>query len=148
MSNTTSTQPEPLGYDPALLSNVAHAMQLRLVVLFGSWATSSPPPAAESDVDIAVLGCPSARFWECYTALDGVFPQRRLDLVRLEAADPLLRYEVTRQGILLAGDPDSFCEYRAFAYRDFVDSADLFALEQRMFEKKMHILGRQLRDPP
>ncbi|MCG6867598.1 MAG: hypothetical protein LJE91_02380 [Gammaproteobacteria bacterium] len=53
-----------------------------------------------------------------------------------------------QSGRLLDGDPDLFCEYRAYAYRDFVDSADLFALEQTLFEKKMARIKGLLHDSP
>ncbi len=42
-----------------------------------------------------------------------------------------------RAGVLLWGDVDDFLEYKVFAYRDFVDSADLRELEEALFRKKM-----------
>lgn len=32
---------------------------------------------------------------------------------------------------------DDFLEYKAFAFRDFLDSEDLRALEEKLFQKKM-----------
>ena len=58
-----------------------------------------------------------------------------LDMARIESAGALFRHEIMRVAILLYGDPDLFCEYRAYAYRDFVDSADLLALEETLFLK-------------
>lgn len=134
----------PLPYDPDRLAEAVCAIRPRLLILFGSWATASPPPGPESDVDMAILGCPKEKFWECHRLLSAACPEHELDLVRLEDADPLFRDEVMRQGILLAGDPDQFCDDRAYAYRDFVDSADRFALEQTLFEKKMANLKQQI----
>jgi len=130
------------------LSCAAREFGLRLVVLFGSHAKGRLQPGPESDVDVAVSGCPSEKYWECYKAIDEAFGGVELDLVRLEYADPLFRYEIMQSGILLEGDPDIFCEYRAYAYRDFIDSADLFALEQTLFRKKMARLREQLHDSP
>lgn len=141
-------QRDSLRYDSSQLASAAQAMHLSFVVLFGSWATSRPVPGPESDVDVAVLGCPAQKLWECAAALAEAFPAQALDIVRLEDADPLLRHEVMQRGIMLWGDPDQFCEYRAYAYRNFVDSADLRALEQKLFEKKMDILRRQIHDSP
>ena len=137
-----------LAYDPERLAQVAQAMGLRLVVLFGSRAKGSPPPAPESDVDIAVLGMPEARLWDGFGALYEVFPDHPLDVVRLENADPLFRHEILHKGILLWGDPILFSEYRAYAYRDFTDAADLFALQRALFAKKMKRLEETLRDSP
>jgi hypothetical protein len=93
------------------------------------------------------LGCRTEEFLDCYADLAEVFRRYSLDLVRLEDADPLLRHEILHQGILLRGDPDLFCEYRAYAYRDFVDSSDLFALEDRLFRKKMARMKERLHGP-
>lgn len=134
-----------LEYDPERLADVAQRYGLRLVVLYGSHAKHRAGP--ESDLDIAILGCQTEAFLDCYTDLAEVFQRHSLDLVRLEDADPLLRHEIMHQGILLRGDPDLFCEYRAYAYRDFVDSSDLFALEDRLFRKKMARIKEKLYGP-
>jgi predicted nucleotidyltransferase len=133
----------PVDYDPARLEAVRAKLGLKLVVLFGSRATGSPPPAPDSDLDLAVLGSragPPLRSWNCYQELAEVFGGVNLDLVLLHGADPLLRYEIMSRGTLLCGDIDEFLEYRAFAFRDFVDSADLRALEETLFRKKMSYL--------
>ena len=137
-----------LTYDAERLAQVAQGMRWRLVVLFGSWAKGSPPPAPGSDVDIALLGMSEAGYADGLNALYDMFPGRPLDVVRLENADPLFRHEIMHRGVLLWGDPDLFSEWRAYAYRDFTDAADLFALEQALFAKKLKRLGEQLGDPP
>lgn len=142
-TNMTAKKPP---YDAHALAQEAQALGLRLIVLFGSWAKGNPPPGPNSDVDIAVLGLADAEFWDGFKALSRAFQDYPLDVVLLEHADPLLRHEIMHKGILLWGDVDLFSEYRAYAYRDFIDSADLFALEEALFKKKMKYLGEQLRD--
>jgi uncharacterized protein len=130
-------------YDPERLEAVCRELGLRLVVLFGSRATGMPPPPPESDLDVAVLGSRGGApvtFWGCYRELAEVFGGMDLDLVLLHEADPLLRWEIMSRGSLLCGDPDEFLEYRAFAFRDFVDSEDLRELEDALFRKKMAFL--------
>ncbi|WP_205617063.1 type VII toxin-antitoxin system MntA family adenylyltransferase antitoxin [Pelomicrobium methylotrophicum] len=141
MSVPARDQPMP-EYDPERLADVAQRYGLRLVVLYGSHAKHRAGP--ESDLDIAVLGCRAEEFLDCYTDLAEAFQRYSMDLVRLEDADPLLRQEIMHQGILLRGDPDSFYEYRAYAYRDFVDSSDLFALEDLLYRKKMARMKEKL----
>lgn len=136
------------GIDKEQLAAVAHRLGLRLVVLYGSHATHRPEPSPESDVDIAVLGCQADKFWECYKALSEALGSLPLDMVRIEDADALFRQEIMRAAILLYGDPDLFYEYRAYAYRDFVDSADLFALEEALFQKKMAHIKECLHGSP
>ncbi|MBW3630419.1 MAG: nucleotidyltransferase domain-containing protein [Gemmatimonadetes bacterium] len=130
-------------YDAARLKAVCERLELRLVVLFGSRAAGSRPPASDSDLDLALRAGPAGvpgGLLACYDELSQVFQGETLDLVLLAKADPLLRYEVMRAGILLHGDSGEFLEYRAYAYRDFVDSADLRDLEATLFRKKLEYL--------
>jgi len=137
-----------LGFDKNQLATVAQDYGLRLVLLYGSRAEGRARP--DSDLDIAMMGCPNERFWSCYDAMGKVFfrVSLNLDLVRLESADALFRYEIMRVAVLLYGDPDLFFDYRAYAYRDFVDSSDLFALEAALSRKKMSRIEKQLHDSP
>lgn len=135
-----------LRIDRQSLSSVSRSFGIRLVVLFGSRAKGRPEPRPESDVDIAIHGCPRERYWDCYKAINEAISVAELDLVRLEEADPLFRDEIMQSGVLLDGDPDFFFEFRAYAYKDFVDSADLFTLEETLFRKKMQRLGELFND--
>jgi predicted nucleotidyltransferase len=130
--------------DGQRLSAVSAQFGLRLVLLFGSAARGQARP--DSDCDIAVAGCPPDRFWDLSVALQATIRGgAQLDLVRLEPADPLFRYEILRDAVLLYGDPDLFCEFRAFAFRDFHDSASLFALERTLLRKKLARIKERLR---
>ncbi len=127
-------------HDAAALAAALAEMGARFVAAFGSRVTGRPWPTENSDIDLAVrLAAPEAgrRFWEVRQAFAAVFPDHDVDVVLLDTADPLLRWEIMGPGVLLAGDIDEFLEYRAYAYRDFVDSADLRALEDRLFRKKL-----------
>lgn len=133
----------PLSIDHERIAAVAARFGLRLMVLFGSRARGRARP--ESDVDVAVAGCPPARLWELNGALQDVLSDGvMLDLVRLEDADALFRHEIMHDAVILHGDPDLFCEYRAFAFRDFVDSAGLFALEHVLLRRKLAWLKERL----
>ncbi len=133
-----------LPVDATALDVIAKAQGLKMIVLYGSHARRKPPPGPDSDLDLAILGCPTDRFWTCLQALSAQFPDHPVDLVRLEDADPLLRHEIMSVGRLWYGDPDGFCEYRAFAFRDFMDSADLRRLEQSLARRKLIWLEEQL----
>lgn len=127
---------------------------LRAVVLFGSRVTGSPVPGSDSELDVAVLtdrarssdpsSGPGTRFHEIYARLARVFSDHSLDLAFLDDAEPLFRWEVVREGVLLRGDPDAWAHYQAFAYRAYVDSADLRALEKTLSEKKRGRLRRMV----
>lgn len=83
-------------------------------------------------------------FSDIHGQLTRAFPGDSIDLAFLRNVDPLFRWEIVRDGRLLWGDPVDFLEYRAFAFRDYVDSADLRALERALFLKKMAMIHRVL----
>ncbi|GAB5534156.1 MAG: hypothetical protein Rubg2KO_04050 [Rubricoccaceae bacterium] len=124
-------------FDPNALDAAARQLGLRLVVGFGSRASRSErAPAPDSDLDLALLA--GDRHVSVFDALDTLapaFPGADLDLVILNGADPLIRFEAMDGGDLLWGDPDLFAEQAAYAYRAFVDSADLRATETALARK-------------
>ena len=141
--------PSVIKYDAESLVRVCRELDVRLLVLFGSYAAGRPLPRQQSDLDLAVMPGYDTRYTlETYVArLCPVFDNYSLDLVFLNRADPLFRYEIMRTALLLYGDRNDFFEYRAFAYKDFIDSEDLRALEENLFQKKMAFLCRQLSVP-
>jgi predicted nucleotidyltransferase len=89
--------------DHERLSAVAAQFGLRLVLLFGSVARGQAQ--ADSDCDIAVAGCPPDRVWDLSVALqETIRSGAQLDLVRLEPADPLFRYEILSDAVLPGGN--------------------------------------------
>lgn len=137
----------PLNYDAVALAAECDRLHLRRVILFGSYATGSPVPGPDSDIDLAVSFFADRErrsVRELHDSLDAVFEDRSLDIVLLSDADPLFRWEIMADGVLLHGDELDFLEFRAFAFRDFVDSADLRRLEATLFEKKMDWIRRRL----
>jgi predicted nucleotidyltransferase len=125
------------------LHEVAERLGLRMIVLFGSRATGTPPPGPDSDVDLAIAVADPRKpvdEWVIAGELAKLFPHESLDVVFMENADSLFRWEIVREGVLLFGDELAYLELRAFAYRDFIDSADLRALEAVLFERKLAYL--------
>jgi predicted nucleotidyltransferase len=95
---------------------------VRLAVLFGSAARRTDRP--DSDIDLAVLLEGEA---------DSVSPLavtleravgRPVDLVWLDSAPPLLRFEIAREGlVLVARDDEAWANFRAQAMIDWWDWA-------------------------
>ncbi len=111
--------------DRSHLREVCTRLAVRLLVLFGSRATGRPVPCADSDVDLALaLLDPRERrsIREYRSAVAELLPEAALDVVLLHDADPLFRWEIMGDSVLLWGEPQDYLELRAFAYRDFVDS--------------------------
>jgi predicted nucleotidyltransferase len=120
---------------------------LRFIILHGSYAKREEH--SESDFDIAVLGNQVIGFRELLDVhgsldevLEGVGIQD-LDVKSLDRVDPLFRFLVVRDSILLAGDPHDYNEFKAYAFRDYVDSTDLRMLERRMVQSKQKMLSER-----
>jgi len=93
---------------------------VRLAVLFGSAVKGALKP--DSDIDIGVLLEPGTEPSPTLgVALDRA-AGRSVDLVWLDAAPPLLRFEIARDGLVLAArDPHGWAEFRARAMIDWWD---------------------------
>jgi predicted nucleotidyltransferase len=95
---------------------------VRLAVLFGSAARLEAVPG--SDLDVGILFEPGR---ESAAALDVVLARatgRCVDLVRLDSAPPLLRFEIARDGrVLLERTPHAWVDFRARAMTDWWDWA-------------------------
>lgn len=102
---------------------------LELAVLFGS--TARHDAAAGSDLDIAVLGVPSERLSMLQAELERII-RTPVDLVAIEAAPPLLRFEMARDGIvLIERTPHRWSDVRARAMVDWWDWAPTARLFQQ-----------------
>jgi len=95
---------------------------VRLAVLFGSAARGES--GLDSDLDVGVLFEAGGES----TAGLGVALERatgsRLDLIALDAAPPLLRFEIARDGrVLVERAPHAWADFRARAMTDWWDWA-------------------------
>jgi predicted nucleotidyltransferase len=103
---------------------VDHMPDLTLAVLFGSAARGSA--ASGSDVDVGVLyrGEVTADSLSSLFVILERATGRRIDLVPLNTAPPLLRFEVARDGVLLLERaPNAWSTFRAKAMVDWWDWA-------------------------
>ncbi|MEQ1898149.1 MAG: nucleotidyltransferase domain-containing protein [Vicinamibacterales bacterium] len=91
--------------------------ELQLAVMFGSAARGAL--TRESDLDIGILGVSPARLPDLGVRLARI-AGRDADLVALETAPPLLRFEIARDGVLLLErDPGQWADVRARAMVDW-----------------------------
>lgn len=131
----------------ALLAETGQKHNLRFIILHGSYAKGPSHPG--SDLDIAIVRGRRVEFEELlqiHAELASVFGdnrERELDLKTLHSVDPLFRYLVTRDGALLYGDPVAYEEFKAYAFRDYMDSQDLRQLEYHMTKTKQRLLTQR-----
>lgn len=116
--------------------------QIRLAVLYGSLARGQQ--RRDSDVDLGVALDDEDRWLlgEIEVAI-GRRLQRDVDLVDLRRAPPLLRFEISRDGVLLLErEPDTWTSFKARAMVDWWDWAPTARFLHRAAAAR---LRRQLR---
>ena len=96
---------------------MAHWPEVRLAVLFGSAALGDSRPASDVDVGLILEPYSAPLLFRVEAAL-GRVTGRPLHVVLLEEASPLLRFEVSRDGVLL-------CEREEGLWTDFKTRAML-----------------------
>ena len=129
------------------IEELAKKYKIRFIVLFGSQATGSP--RKDSDFDIAVF---MDKFNDLDTYNDVLFglekilevPAEKIDLTNLKTSDPLLRHEITSKGKLLFGNELEYLEFKAFSFRDYIESRKLLDLESFLVKKRHKLLGDAL----
>lgn len=125
------------------LAKIAHTYDLRFVILHGSYATGQE--REDSDLDIAVVPrnhLETERFLSLHHELSALFTSYELDFKTLEKADPLFRFEVVKDGVLLYGDETDYEQYKAVSFRMYVDAKPLFELEKILIKKNQEHLKK------
>lgn len=112
---------------------------LSLAVLFGSRATGRARP--DSDVDIAIVPADASLALGLELALAARLSSalaREVDLVRLDRASTLLRWQIARDGILLLAEPGwEWVRFRARAASEYADIADSLERAAKLFRRRI-----------
>lgn len=121
------------------IDDIGKKYNLRFIILHGSYAKGLQHES--SDLDIAVVGNQYIVF-DTLIKLFGPFGNifgdncnRELDVKSLHGVDPLFRYLVVRDGILLYGNETDFNEFKAYTTNAFEDAQKLFQLEEVLVKK-------------
>jgi len=121
------------GSEGQALEEVARRHRIRLIVQFGSSLTGKTH--SQSDVDLAVLlEGPPLSFGEhadLAHELQGLFPDREVDLAFLNRADPLFLKKVTEACRLLYGRTSDLQQLKIYAFKRYQDHRKYLDLERR-----------------
>ena len=140
-----------LKFDKEKLNDFAKKADIKFAVLFGSRAVEKV--ADESDFDIAVslkngksIFDDLGKYSEMLENFAKIFSanEDKIDLTDLNNANILLRYEITKNGVLLFGDPQDYEELKSFSFRDYVDAKPLFDLEDKIIKKRLSFIKESL----
>jgi predicted nucleotidyltransferase len=106
-----------------LRERAASLPEVRLAVLFGS--TARGQARKDSDVDLGLLLKPVSRSERLHVEAElARAAGREVDFIRLDEAPPLLRFEITREGVvLLEREEGLWASFKAKAMVDWWDWA-------------------------
>ena len=113
--------------------------RLKLAILFGSAAKGAL--RADSDVDVAIL--PAAQDIALHAELElqaelSRVCERDVDLVRLDLAPTLVKWQVVRDGqVLLEQAPFAAARFRAMAAAEYLDFAPAFDRASETFRRRL-----------
>ena len=111
------------------INQIGRKYSLRLILLYGSFARGETH--ADSDLDIAILGKKPLNLdtlLSIYAEMPFIFgdnKRRELDLSSLHNVNPLFRFYVMRDSVLLYGKSIDYYSFKAYAFRDYQESQSL-----------------------
>ncbi len=144
MSETNSIQ-----FNKKKLQELCEKFGLSLVILFGSNAKKKGIKP-ESDVDIGIQVKDKDTIVKkdlaLLSAFTEAFEHNKIDLTYLNYADPLLLYEIVKDGILIYQDKKGrFAEFKIKALKRHFDAKKFYELEdiclQRFTQRKQEKQG-------
>ncbi len=125
------------------INKIAKKYNLKLTVIYGSFAKDKNHP--KSDLDIAVLGEEELNFeivLELFSEFSRIFADIEVDVKSLHRVDAFFRYQVMQDSILIYGKPLEYHNFKAYAFRAYMDSKDLLCLEKIMSQKTISYLRK------
>jgi predicted nucleotidyltransferase len=131
-----------LEFDQKKIDEVAKAHDLKLMLLFGSHAKGTAK--SDSDLDVAVLGnnpIGTDQIIDLNNDLAEVFQVKEIDVKSLHNTNPLFRFQVTKDSKLLYGRRRDYLAFRAYAFRDYIDSQSLLRLKEKLIQKRLNKLN-------
>lgn len=127
------------------IDDVAKKYGLKLLLLFGSQVQGKTN--FDSDFDIAYLPKKSldgGEEIEMNCDLMDVFQTDKIDQVNIKRANPLLLYEISRNSKLLFGEEMEYLEFKARAFRIYIESQSLFELKSILIKKRQRLLRQSI----
>lgn len=125
------------------IKKIAQKYNLEMVLLFGSQVNGRAKP--NSDIDIAYSAqklLSTNEKIDLNNDLCDFFKKDIIDQVDIKNANPLLLYEISQNSKLIFGKEIDYLEFKAFAFRNYIDSESLFKLEDLLIRKRHKELGK------
>jgi len=126
-------------------AKIAQKYNLEMILLFGSQVNGRAKP--DSDIDIAYSAqkpLSTNEKLDLNNDLSDLFHKDIVDQVDIKNANPLLLHEISTNSQLLFGKEIDYINFRARAFRVFIDSESLFKLEELLIKKRQKFLSEMI----
>lgn len=134
---------KPVQPGPTAVNDIAQRYGLKLLIYFGSYQTESY--RTDSDIDIAYLAGKLLTTEErlgLHKDLMIAHRKSEIDLVDLQTAEPMLRYEIARGGKVLFEEEDGlFDRYALFYIKRIYELRPIIKDRMRMLMKEIKELN-------
>ena len=120
---------------------IANHFQLKLIVVFGSFASGKN--RKDSDLDIGIIGSREVSFEDqigLTNQLSLIF-NKNVDLSVLNNANPLLLFQASNNAILLYGSHQDFLKFKLYAFKSYHDYAPYFEMEKKLNKRIIKSYG-------
>lgn len=107
------------------LASLAQAFGIKLALVYGSVAKGQAGPKSDLDLGLWLAdsaGLTGGRYFDLMAKLQAVFPQKEVDAVILNHADPLFLKQIASHFKLIYGRPSQAQDFYLYAisrYQDF-----------------------------
>lgn len=118
------------------IKKIAKKHNLSLILVFGSWATGTVH--SNSDLDVAVMAKGDFDYRNhsrLLFDLGEIFPEKEIDLVLINHADPLLLKKILENCKILYGSKRELYELKIYAFKKYCDYQKYFDLEEKFVHK-------------
>lgn len=112
--------------------------EVRLAVLFGSTARGTARRGSDLDIGVSLADCPADPYGNALAVSLERLTGRTVDLILLDSAPPLLRFEISRDGLLLVErEAHAWSTFRAHAMIDWWDWAPTARMVHRIAVERL-----------
>lgn len=116
---------------------------LDFMVFYGSAARGNPVTKTP-DIDIAVYrrgGVETKEYLTIVSEVQATLAGREVDVKLLNETNPLFRYEVMREGVLIAGETKLYQDFYLYSYRDYQETKPLYRLMAASQKLRQNLLN-------
>lgn len=128
-----------MNIDKSQFNQLAKKYDLKLLLAFGSQVGGDINK--DSDFDIAYISNKKIdNLVDLNCDLIDIVNNDKVDMVDLRNANPLLKYEISNKSELLYGNELDYLEFKASAFKEYVDGKPLFELQNLLIKRRQELI--------